>query len=305
MGFDVDDIFDVTVPRDDGTSVEERRSLPVRAVRVFSSALLRQKLKTLDRLRQTEARRITDKVRDWQAIAYACATDAQRAADRHVAQHHAATHDLFAAIERIDGPARRGRGRPRRRPEPALDAPVHWRVRYTVTPVNDHISAQRLHEQATFILIRTRHAQWQCSDSAMIDHYRGQYHLEHGFAWLKSQAEINPMFIHTPHRIAAMGFIYCLGLLVWNLIQRTVRAHLKATGTGLPYHRSKPSANITTRFLFELFPCVQTITMTHPDGRREKRTLGIQHWQTAAMAALGTGQSAFNPVISGTNGILP
>ena len=95
-----------------------------------------------------------------------------------------------------------------------------------------------------------------------------------------------------------MGFLYCIGLMVWNLIQRTVRAHLVATNTGLPYHRNKPSANITTRFLFELFPKVQTIVITTDSGRSEKRTLGIDAWQQAAIQALGTSKDAFKPVMA-------
>ena len=132
----------------------------------------------------------------------------------------------------------------------------------------------------------------------MIDRYRHPFHLEHGFAWLKSGVDINnPIFIETPRRIAAMGLIYCVGLMTWNLIQRTVRAHLVATGSGLPYHRNKPSANMTTRFLFELFPRVQTLVIVHPDGRREKRTLGLENWQLKAMEALGTKNDAFKPVM--------
>jgi transposase len=147
------------------------------------------------------------------------------------------------------------------------------------------------------MLIRTRTAGWQITDAEMIDHYRHQFHCEHGFSWLKSGADINPMFIETPSRIAAMGLIYCVGLMVWNLIQRTVRAHLVATGNGLPYHRNKPSANSTTRFLFERFPRVQTLVIVHPDGRREKRTLGLESWQRKAMEALGTQDDAFKPVM--------
>ena len=208
MGFDTDETFAVAVTKADGTTVNETRVIPVRAVRVFSSALLRQKLGTLARLRITETKRAQVMIRDWQARAYACADDAQRAADRHLGQYQAVTHNLIAVTQRIDGPAKRGRGRPRRNPEPALDAPVHWRVRYSVEPVDETASAARLREQASFILIRTRYEQWQITDAEMIDRYRGQYHLEHGFAWLKSGADINPMFIHTPHRIAALGFIY-------------------------------------------------------------------------------------------------
>ena len=207
------------------------------------------------------------------------------------------TYDLIATVERRDGPAKPGRGRPRRRPEPALAAVVHWRVRYVTVPVADAVSAQRLHDQASFTLIRTRNPGWDFTDADMIDRYRQQYHCEHGFAWLKSGADINPMFIATPSRIAAMDLIYGIGLMTWNLIQRTVRAHLKATNTGLPYHRNKPSANITTRFLFELFPSVQTLVLDHGNGRREKQTLGLEHWQQRASEALGTSLDAFKPVM--------
>lgn len=93
-------------------------------------------------------------------------------------------------------------------------------------------------------------------------------------------------------------------MLIWNLIQRTVRAHLAATGTGLPYHRNKPSPKITTRFLFELFPSAQTIAVVHDDGSREKRTLGIDHWQDKAIEALGMNRNAFNPVTSTASRII-
>jgi hypothetical protein len=83
----------------------------------------------------------------------------------------------------------------------------------------------------------------------------------------------------------------------WNLIQRTVRAHLVATKCGLPYHRRKLSCNITTRFLFELFPGMQTIVLTAPDGKREQRTLGMEEWQSKAASALGVAPNAFKMVL--------
>ena len=298
MGFDVTRQITIETTLPDKTVKRETHDIPARAVRVYSTALLKTKLATLERLRARESRRAIERIRDWQDVVYACEIDAQRAADRHVVQYEAVTHDLTAGVERREGPAKPGRGRPRRRQEPALAATVHWRVRYTTTPVAADISTQRLHDQASFILIRTRNHGWEFTDAEMIDHYRQQYHCEHGFAWLKSGADINPMFIETPHRIASMGFIYCIGLMTWNLIQRTVRAHLKATNSGLPYHRNKPSANITTRFLFELFPSVQTVVIVQEDGLRQKQTVGLQQWQLRAIEALGTRQDAFKPVMS-------
>lgn len=302
MGFDVDYAYEIEVVLPDKTTRKENRSCAARAVRVYSTALLKRKLGSLARMREQETRRATKQIREWSAIRYACETDAQRAAHRHVCQYNAVTHDLIATVIRVNGPAKRGRGRPRKIPEPELSQSVHWRIDYTTTPVTEEVSAKRLHEQASFILIRTRYDDWAISDAEMIERYRGQWQLEHGFAWLKSGADINPAFIHTPHRIAALGFVYCLGLIVWNLIQRTVRKHLVQTGTGLPYHRGKPSSNITTRFLFELFPNVQTIELIHPDGRIEKRTLGLDHWQSAAVKALGVKTGAFAPIMPRNNG---
>lgn len=197
-----------------------------------------------------------------------------------------------------DGPAKRGRGRPRRRPEPPLAAKRHWRVTYATKPVGKAEITRRLHDSATFILIRTRDDSWTIEDADMILRYKDQYHCEQGFAWLKGGAAINPMFIETPRRMAAMCFVYCLGLMIWNLIQRTVRGYLRENKLGLPYHRNKPSDRITTRFLFELFPKVQTIPLTLDDGTLESRLAGYDDVQRLAAKALGTSKSAFNPVVS-------
>ena len=129
MGFDSERTITIETQDVQGTVTNEKRSIPIRAVRISSTALVATKVATLNRTRTREDRRVAGQIRDWQAIAYACEVDAQRAADRHVGQYEAITHDLTATVERHDGPAKRGRGRPPKRPEPELNAAVHWRVR--------------------------------------------------------------------------------------------------------------------------------------------------------------------------------
>jgi len=292
QGYDVTQALVYHVVDADGVRRKRTVTIPSRAVRVHSSALLRTKMASRSRLAERESKRALATIRDWQNCVYACATDAQRAADRHIAQTVFATIDISAEVVHHDGPAKRGRGRPRKRPEPELASKEHWRVRYTTTPVSPQVTEQRLHDQATFIIIRTRSPQWTISDEEMILRYQGQYTVEHGFAWLKSGAPIDPIYLHTEHRIASLCFIYCLGLMIWNMIQRTVRTYLKATHQGLPYHRNKPSANITTRFLFELFPKVQTVPIAM-DGNRRHQLAGMEHWQRLACKALGTRVSQF------------
>ncbi len=300
-GYDVEEALAIERPGSDPSQPSRRETLrvPARAVRVFSSALLRQKLATLTRTREREARTAAKLIRDWQARAYACAEDAQRAAQRHCAETEFVTLNISARIDAVAGPFKRGRGRPRKTPEPAL-ATSHHRVAYSVTPVAEDISAARLRDQATFVLIRTRTKGWNIDDAELIERYKGQYHNEHGFSWLKSGAGvkgINPIFLATPTRIASLCFLYLVGLMIWSLIQRTVRMNLKKSGKGLPYRRNKPSDRITTRFLFELFPRVQTVSFAVDDGPKQKKLVGVTEVIELACAALGTRLDQLSPVM--------
>ena len=236
-------------------------------------------------------------IRDWQASAYACDVDAARAAERHLGEADYVTLDLHTTITRVEGPLVRGRGRPRKNPEPELPT-SHYRITYHTTPANAEHTATRLRAQATFILIRTRNDGWNIDDADLIDRYKGQYHNEHGFAWLKSGPShkgLNPIFLATPTRIASLCFLYCIGLMVWNLIQRTVRANLTRMKTGLPYRRGKPSDRITTRFYFELFPLVQSIPCVREDGKNHGLLVGMTDITNLACRALGTEVGVFAP----------
>ena len=112
---------------------------------------------------------------------------------------------------------------------------------------------------------------------------------------LKSGAALNPIYLKTPHRIASLGFTYCVGLMVRALIQRSVRAHLKEQGQKLPYHRGRQGDNITTRFIFELFQNVQSQHQVMPDGTKQYYIHGMNEHTNRACRALGTRLSVFKP----------
>lgn len=172
--------------------------------------------------------------------------------------------------------------------------PTSWRLLSKVRNLTDATS--------TFVLIRTRNQKWSISDEEMIDRYKGQFFNEQGFAWLKSGPSykgLNPIFLATPKRIASLCFLYVVGLMVWALIQRTVRANLKKWNTGLPYHRNKPSDKITTRFFFELFPSIQTVPYSTPDGHEKVQVVGITPIIELACKALGSDIGVFQPKAPG------
>jgi transposase len=238
-------------------------------------------------------------------ITYACETDARN--DARVRIDELALDLLTIRVEsvtRFTGPVRRPRGRPRK--QQSAQAPTgateYWRITYTVADVDAATLEANLRAQATYVLIRTRdddgHGEaWKISDSDLIPAYRRQYVIEQGFSWLKSTAVINPMYLHTPHRIASLGFIYCIGLMAWNLIQRNARSYLKSNQLGLPYHQQKKSDHITTRFLFEIFASLGTATQQH-GGRMTKHLVNANGWIYLSLQALGIPEESIKPVQS-------
>jgi transposase len=298
IGYDVEEVLSYKDARTT-PAVDTVIEVPSRAVRVFSSALLRQKLGTLERTTKREATRATKMMKEWGALAYACEEDAQRAAERDQRSVDFVTLDISTTVRSVAGPFKRGRGRPSKRGEAAL-ASSHYRIDYQANAVSTAVTKERLILQASFVLIRTRTAGWTISDQEMIERYKGQYYNEHGFSWLKSGPSykgINPMYLATPSRIASLCFLYVVGLMGWTLIQRTVRGNLKKWKQGLPYHRNKPSDHITTRFFFELFPLVQVVPFAMKGEPEQRQLVGITPTLELACKAIGTPLSAFLPKI--------
>lgn len=300
----------VMAEQDDGTVTRTPVMVQARAVRVYSPSLMQSKRATLERSRLRERREVDRAVAGWQNRTYACEADARADAERQILEQDFDTWSVqLAQVTSLEGPVKRRRGRPRKTtsagPAAAADTAtdaVHWRVTYTVQE-RDAASLERyLRAQATYVLIRTQQSDWTLPDAEMISAYRRQFVVEQGFSWLKSTAVINPMYLHTPHRIASLGFIYCVGLMTWNLMQRQVRTFLKANQRGLPYHRGKPSNHITTRFLFELFDRLSTTTIQLPGGPPVKVISNQDGWMHLSLQALGIDESVLRPVLpSGEN----
>jgi transposase len=59
--------------------------------------------------------------------------------------------------------------------------------------------------------------------------YKGQYGVENDFAFLKDPLVVNDIFLKKPHRIDALGMILVISLMIYRLMERTMRKYLKKT----------------------------------------------------------------------------
>jgi hypothetical protein len=91
---------------------------------------------------------------------------------------------------------------------------------------------------------------------------KAQQGTERGFRFLKDPLFFaSSVFLKTPKRIAVLGIIMALCLLVYNLAQRQLRKALSEQGETIPNQLGKQIVNPTLRWVFQCFMAVHLVTI--------------------------------------------
>ena len=146
--------------------------------------------------------------------------------------------------------------------KPKKDA-VPTRISYHVTgmvvPLDSEIAAQHV-RCGRFILASNVLDSSQLSASDALREYKAQQGVERGFRFLKDPLFFaSSVFLKSPKRIAALGMIMALCLLVYNLGQRQLRQALDRAGETIPNQLGKPTASPTLRWVFQCFMAVHLV----------------------------------------------
>ena len=67
---------------------------------------------------------------------------------------------------------------------------------------------------------------------AVLQAYKEQHGIEQNYGFLKDPLIVNSLFLKKPERIEALGLVLLLALLLWRLVERTLRVHVETTGSG-------------------------------------------------------------------------
>ncbi len=198
-----------------------------RAVVIHSSSHDKRRQKRCDKLLETSEKSIRDALRKVPAL-YACEPDAKRAA-----QQAEALSGRFHKVDVSICPVEvRKRGRP-----PA-NGPIPTDTKYQLAwdIREDEVGVARLRELAgCFVLLSNVPMDGEAAmdAAALLRTYKGQYGVESDFAFLKDPLIVNDIFLKKPSRIDALGMVLIIALMIWRLMERSMRAYLKNTGTTL------------------------------------------------------------------------
>jgi transposase len=221
---------------------------PYRALVVHSSAHDKRRTKKLERLLSQDLAEMTKAKTEQEKITYACLPDAQAALSRLVKGKF---HKLVGRIEEIQ---RYGRGRPKADGNRSLNG-ISYRIRLEIERREDPIKKAEK-EAGCFVLLGNVPCEGNeaMGSRGLLEAYKAQDIVERNFGFLKDDLIVNSLFLKSPARIEALGLVLVLSLMIWRLMERTMRMFLKEreiTITGWEKRQtSRPTSfMMTTRFL--------------------------------------------------------
>ena len=163
----------------------------------------------------------------------------------------------------------------------------------------DEAAVAHARAHGRFFVLVTDHLDWtRWPDKRVLGEYRHQRMIEGqtGFRWLKGPAAAAPMFLNTPARIAALGLVFILALMVRNYIEFVVRDQLATfpKDVTLPNMDGRPTKKPSAENVFWLFRRVGEVAVRRDGVLVERRLSGLDDDTRLALQALQVPAAVFN-----------
>jgi transposase len=261
---------------------------PYRAIVVHSSAHDRRRQKRLERELAASLKEARTLAKPLKKNRYSCRTDAEQAAQDLVAQ---TTQFHQLDIEIIECP-RYPAGRPAHG-APRIPVAIEYELSATIIK-REKVITRHQEQAGCFVLLSNVPADWSDGYSAekILRTYKEQYGIENNFSFLKDDQIVNAIFLKLPERIEALGLILLIALLVWRLMEHTMRTELETTDTDLPGWDNKPTTRPTAYMMTWKFRGIIVLRI----GEERRLAQPLSATQEAFLKALTVPASCFSQV---------
>ena len=216
---------------------------------------------------------------------YFCRAEAETAAEQ-VRALQSRYHQVEVVIAECPtyGPGRPSPHKPR-----AVKA---WRYKLKATlHERAEVIARKAQEAGCFVLLTNVPAEGEMAQSAreILLAYKAQHGVEQHVAFLKDPVIGNRLFLKKPERIDAVGLLLLLALLLWCLVERTLRVHVETTGSTLTGWDKKATQKPTAFMLMTKFAAVIVLKV----GCHRQLAQPLSAIQQAYLNALDVPATAF------------
>ena len=257
----------------------------LRAIVVHSSAHDKRRHKRIDRLLQQDRKRLEADCKQATATAYFCRADAQVAGEKLIRKSGTGYHRLQVDVDKVP---KYGRGRPAAgKPRPVLR--YEYRLTATISEAPEKVSPLREEAGCFVLLTNLLDQQEDWSASELLSLYKSQIGIEKNFSFLKDPAIVNSIFLKKAERIEVLGLVLLISLLIWRLMERSMRQYVETNDCTLPGWVRRQTKKPTTFMMTTKFTSVMVITI----GRHRQLAKPLKPFQKEYLKALGVTAEAF------------
>jgi transposase len=219
-----------------------------RAVVVHSDAHDRRRKKKVTQEIDKDHKEVAHRIKALSKKEFFCFPDAQKAKEE---LRDGKYHTILSSI--VEKPIYE-KGRPQKN-EPRKIKQTRYLIH---TQIEQKVSAiTTMEEEAGCFVLLTTIPTIRISAPEILRVYKEQNFIEQNFVFLKDPLVVNDLFLKLPHRVEALGLICILALLLWRLMERTMRKHVSENNTFLKGWNNRPTNRPTSYMMFSKFGSVQ------------------------------------------------
>ena len=219
------------------------------AVVVHSSANDKRKQKRIEREQTQSRKELEGEIKKETKKEYYCRADAEVAAE-NLCSIDSEYHKVEVQIQQRP---KYPRGRPSLK-KPRQVKEMRYALKTTIKE-KEQIIHKKQKEAGCFVLLSNVPEEGEIAHDSgdILKAYKEQNGIEQNFSFLKDPVIVNSLFLKKPERIEALGLVLLLSLLIWRLMERSMRNYVNTTGTKLPgfdkkYTNKPTSFMMTTKF---------------------------------------------------------
>ena len=201
-----------------------------RAIVIHSSAHDKRRIKRIEREIKSSEKMLLNTIAKEAKQEFYCRADAEIAASR-LCKSDTELHSIIVLVEQKEY---YGRGRPPKNGKKKVDS-----VRYVITAhIEEKLEkiTKKRNEAGCFVLLTNVPSRGEMAETGeeLLQVYKEQNGVERNFSFLKDPLIVNDLFLKKPERIEVLGIVLLIALLIWNLIEHSLRQYIKENATSLP-----------------------------------------------------------------------
>jgi len=256
-----------------------------RAIVVHSSAHDKRRHKRIDRLLKQDQKKLEKACKQVTDTAFFCRADAHAAGEKLI---HTATlgyHRITVDIEKVP---KYGRGRPAKG-KPRTPLRYEYMLTANIVEAPEKVDPLRLQAGCFVLLTNLIGQQEDWSAPELLKLYKSQIGIERNFSFLKDPAIVNSIFLKKAERIEVLGLILLISLLLWRLMERSMRQYVEVNDCTLTGWERRPTKKPTSFMMTTKFAGILVITT----GRNRQLARPLKDFQREYLKAMGVSDEVF------------